>query len=131
MKQSPRLVTFFVALTLAFSCVAVGLAQNRAPRVGGYKPVAKDDPGVLEAAERALSQRGEKEGVSLKLVSVEHAERQIVAGTNYRLCLKIAIENDEDDDSAETQDVKVLVFRSLQNEYSLKSWEAEECGESN
>jgi hypothetical protein len=98
--------------------------------VGGYKPAPTDDSDVLEAAEHALSERGEKEGVSLKLVSVERAEKQVVAGINYRLCLKVAADG-EDDDSGETQDVKVMVHRSLQKEYSLKSWEVAECSESN
>ena len=127
MKNSSRGVTFLVALSLAFSCVVVGLAQTQRPIVGGYKPIAKDDAGVLEAAEHALSERGEKEGVSLKLVSVERAESQVVAGTNYRLCLKVAVD-EEEDDSGETQEVKVVVFRSLQQEYSLKSWEVAACG---
>jgi Aspartic acid proteinase inhibitor len=129
MKNSSRVVTLLVALSLAFSFAIVGLAQNR-PSLGGYKSAPTDDAEVVEAAEHALSERGEKEGVSLKLVSVERAERQVVAGTNFRLCLKVAIDGEEDD-SGETQDVKVVVFRSLQKEYSLKSWEVAECSESN
>lgn len=129
MKNSSRVVMFLVALSLAFSFAVVGFAQNR-PIVGGYKTAPTDDPEVIEAAEHAVSERAEKEGVSLKLVSVERAERQVVAGMNYRLCLKVAIDGEEEDDSGETQDVKVVVFRSLQKQYSLKSWEAAECGES-
>jgi Aspartic acid proteinase inhibitor len=125
MKKSSRVVTFLVALGITLGCAVAGQAQNR-PILGGYKTVSTDDPIVLEAAEHALSERGEKEGVSLKLVSVEHAESQVVAGTNYRLCLRVAI--DGEDESGETQDVKVVVFRSLQKEYSLKSWEVSECG---
>jgi hypothetical protein len=125
MKNSFRVATILVALSITFSCVVVGLAQTR-PIVGGYKTVATDNPEVQSAAEFAVSERSEKEGVSLKLVSVERAEQQVVAGINYRLCLKVAID-DEADDSDETQDVKVVVFRSLQKEYSLKSWEAAEC----
>lgn len=130
MKNSSRVVPLLVALSLAFSCVMVSLAQTQRPIVGGYKPANKEDSGVIEAAEHAVSERGENEGVSLKLVSVERAESQVVAGTNYRLCLKVAIDG-EDDDSGETQDVRVIVHRSLQKEYSLKSWEVTECGESN
>lgn len=129
MKKSSRVASFFVALGFVFICAVAGMAQTQRPILGGYKPIATDDAGVLEAADQALSQRGEKEGVSLKLVSVESAEYQVVAGTNYRLCLKVAIA-DEDDDSGETQDVKVLIFRSLQKEFTLKSWEVAECGES-
>jgi hypothetical protein len=128
MKMSSRAVTILVALGIAFGGVIVGLAQNR-PIVGGYKTVSTDDPEVVEAAEFAVSERSEKNSVSLQLVSVERAERQVVAGTNFKLCLKVAIA-DEEDDANETQDVQVVVFRSLQKEYSLKSWDVAECGES-
>ncbi|MDT4898031.1 MAG: hypothetical protein QOH25_3108 [Acidobacteriota bacterium] len=128
MKMSLRAVTILVALGVAFGGVIVGLAQNR-PIVGGYKSVSTDDPEVVEAAEFAVSERSEKNSVSLKLVSVERAERQVVAGTNYKLCLKVALA-DEDEDAGETQDVKVVVFRSLQNAYTLKSWDVAECNES-
>ena len=50
-----------------------------------------------------------------------------MAGTNFRLCLKVKAA-DEDDAGVEPQDVKVVVFRSLKNEYSLKSWEEGDCG---
>jgi hypothetical protein len=129
MKNSFRAATMLVALSIAFGCVAVGLAQTR-PILGGYKTVSTDDPEVKAAAEFAISERSEKESVSLNLVSIEKAESQVVAGINYRLCLKVAID-DEADDSDETQEVKVLVFRSLQKEYSLKSWEVADCDGSN
>lgn len=130
MKQISRAVPIFVAIGIALSCVVVGSAQTQRPIVGGYKAAQTDDSDVLEAAEHALSERGEKESVSLKLVSVERAEKQVVAGINYRLCLKVTIDGEEDD-SGETQDIVVVVHRSLRKEYSLKSWEVAECGESN
>lgn len=128
MKMSLRAVTILVALGVAFGGVIAGLAQNR-PIVGGYKSVSTDDPAVVEAAEFAVSNRSENNSVSLRLVSVERAERQVVAGTNFKLCLKVALA-DEDEDAGETQDVKVLVFRSLKNEHTLKSWDVAECDES-
>lgn len=129
MNKSSRVVSFCVALLMAFSCAAVGMAQQGRPIVGGYKSIAKDNEGVVAAAEHALSERGEKEGVSLKLVSIERAEYKVVAGTIYRLCLKVAIDNE--DESGDTQEVQVEVFRSLQNAFSLKSWEVAECGDNN
>jgi hypothetical protein len=125
MKKSLRAATVLVAISIALSCVVIGLAQTR-PIVGGYKTVSTDDPEVRAAAEFAVSERAEKENVSLKLVSIERAERQVVAGMNFKLCLKVAID-DEADDSDEPQGVQVVVFKSLQKQYSLKSWEVEDC----
>ena len=124
MKKSLCVVTILVALVATFSCVVVGLAQTR-PIVGGYKVVATDDPEVVAAAEFAVGEQGKKQESPISLVSVEKAEQQVVAGMNYKLCLKVRIGEDTD----ETQDVKVVVFRSLQKQYSLKSWEEESCGE--
>jgi hypothetical protein len=129
MKKSLQVVIVLVALGVAFGCTIVGLGQGR-PIVGGYKVVATDDPDVQAAAEFAVSEQKKKQGEEqVSLVSIEHAERQVVAGTNFRLCLKVSKAADEDDAGEEPQDVKVVVFRSLKNEYSLKSWEEEDCGE--
>jgi hypothetical protein len=49
----------------------------------------------------------------------------VVAGINYRLCLKVSTESDD-----APQDVKAIVYRNLKKEYSLTSWEEESCGES-
>jgi hypothetical protein len=127
MKKSLRIATVLVVLSVAFGCVIVGLAQNR-PIVGGYKVVATDDPEVVAAAEFAVSEKKGQQDGPLSLVSIEHAERQVVAGMNYRLCIKVKAA-DETDAGEETQDVKVVVFRSLQKEYSLKSWDEENCSE--
>jgi hypothetical protein len=102
---------------------AVGLAQ----RTGGYKEVAKDDDQVQAAAEFAVSEQGKKQEMTYKLVSVEHAEQQVVAGINYKLCLKVEYHK-EDDDVDTTEFVRVVVYRNLQRAYSLTSWTQEDCG---
>jgi hypothetical protein len=84
---------------------------------------------VQAAAEFAVSEQKKKQDDSpLSLVSIEHAERQVVAGTNYRLCLKVK-QADETDAGEDAQDVKVVVFKNLKQEYSLKSWDEENCSE--
>lgn len=124
MRKSLRMMIALIALSVVFGCVIVSLAQNR-PIVGGYKVAPTDDPEVVAAAEFAASAQGEKEeGTTIKLLSVEKAERQVVAGINYRLCLRVGIGDDPED-----VDVKVVVFRSLQKQYSLKSWDVETCSE--
>jgi cystatin-C len=126
MRKGLTVLTLILAAVVAFGYGRAGSAQTR-PTLGGYKTVSTDDAEVKAAAEFAVSERAEKEGVSLTLVSIESAERQVVAGTNYRLCLKVSADGEEDD-SGDTQGVKVVVFRSLQKEYVLKSWEVDDCG---
>lgn len=120
MKKSLWMMFVIVAVYVVVGGVSGVFAQQR-PIVGGYKEIANDAPGVQEAAEFAVSKQAEKQEVSITLVSVEHAERQTVAGSNYRLCLRVEIDD-------ETQDVKVVVYQNLKREYSLTSWEEEKCG---
>ena len=124
MKINLRSAIIFVALSVIFGSVTVGLAQ----RTGGYKEVAKDDAEVVAAAEFAVTEQGKKQEMTYKLVSVEHAEQQVVAGINYRLCLKVGYHK-EDDDVDTTEFVRVFVYRNLQKAYSLTSWAQENCGD--
>jgi hypothetical protein len=128
MKKSLQVVIVLVALGVVLGSVIISFGQGR-PIVGGYKEVATDDPEVQAAAEFAVSEQKKKQDDdALSLVSIEHAERQVVAGTNFRLCLKVAAGGDSDE-GAEPQNVKVVVFKNLKQEYSLKSWDEENCSE--
>jgi hypothetical protein len=112
------------AVGAAYGSTAAG---QKAPVVGGYKAIETNAPEVTSAAAFAVAAEGRKEKMTIKLVSVETAERQLVAGTNYRLCLKVETE-DTDNNVDVTETVKVVVFRSLQKAYTLKTWEKEDCG---
>jgi len=124
MRINLRGAIILVALSVISGSVTVGLAQ----RTGGYKEVANDDAEVVAAADFAVKEQGKKQELTYKLVSVEHAEQQVVAGINYRLCLKVGYHK-EDDDVDTTEFVRVVVYRNLQKAYSLTSWAQENCGE--
>ena len=124
MRNILLVASLLVAIGVTFGSSAAG---QKAPLVGGYKTVATDDPEVTAAARFAVAEQGKKDTTTIKLLSVESAERQTVAGANYRLCLKVEVE-DADNNVDVTENVKVLVFKSLQRAYTLKSWEEEDCG---
>jgi hypothetical protein len=111
------------ALLLAAFGVTFGGAREGAAgqMVGGYKPAAANDPEVTAAARFAVAARGKSENAVITLNSVLAAERQTVAGANYRLCLEVEVEG-------ATQNVRAVVFKSLQKQYQLKSWEEADCG---
>ena len=124
MKTSLRIVAFVADAVIALSCAAIVSAQ----RTGGYREIDKTDEGAVAAAEFAVKDQSEKKEITYKLVEIEHAESQVVAGINYRLCLKIGYHKADDDVDA-TEFVRVVVYRSLQNQYSLTSWTEENCGD--
>src|SRR4051812_47891376 len=124
MKKSSLML--FIAFGVFLSYGIVAQAQGR-PILGGYKEVSTDDAEVQEAAEFAVKAQGEKQETTIKLISVEHAESQSVAGRNFKLCLKVEVE-DKENNTDVTQEVQVVVYRNLQKAHSLTSWQETECG---
>ena len=123
MKRSVSLIAILSIALLALTGVMVS-----AQRTGGYREIDKADEGAEAAAEFAVKAESEKKEMTYKLVSVQHAESQTVAGINYRLCLKIGYHK-QNDDVDTTEFVRVVVYRNLQNQYSLTSWTEENCGD--
>jgi len=122
MKRSLTLIAMLSVALFVFTW-SIGSAQ----RTGGYREIDKADEGAGAAAEFAVKAESEKKEMTYKLVSIEHAEAQTVAGINYRLCLNVGYHK-QDDDVDTTEFVRVVVYRNLQNQYSLTSWTEENCG---
>jgi hypothetical protein len=125
MKRHFTFSLVLVAAAFVFASASYG-QQSRV--LGGYKAIAKTDAAAKKAAEFAVKTQAEKSEKEIELVSVVKAERQSVAGSNYRMCLKITTEGAEGQDAAEVY-VKVVVYVDLKQNYKLTSWEASDCGE--
>jgi len=123
-----RTKLIFLTATLAAMFILISTAS--AQKVGGYKQSSKTDAGARAAAEFAVDAQAERKNLTIELVAVEKAETQVVAGTNFRLCLKITTSGAEDEADV-TITVKVVVYRNLKGEYSLTSWAEEDCAPDN
>ena len=123
-----NLKMFSTLATLALSC-AFAVNNFAQVKTGGYKKIAKTDAAVVAAAEFAAQSQSKNDDAEITVQSIEKAESQTVAGTNYKLCIEV-FRIEAGDDVEIRQFIQTLVFRSLKKEYSLKSWEeAESCGE--
>jgi len=115
---------FTNGMMLLAVALSFGITTNAQRVLGGYKPAKTDDARVVAAAEFAVSDRAEKnaeqEGLTLDLV--DKAETQVVAGTNYRLCLTVKLED-------ETQQIEAVVYQNLKQAYSLTSWTIKDCAD--
>jgi hypothetical protein len=87
---------------------------------GGYGEASKTDPEVLSAARFVIKQERRKLGRQLSLISIERAEVQVVAGLNYRLCLKVKTKG-------KPREATAVVYKNLKQKYSLSSWDAGGC----
>ena len=92
------------SVSTAMLCTASAVAYPP-PIGGGWSAVETDDEGVQAAAAFAAGELGSELG------SVESAERQVVAGMNYRLKLSLS----------DGRTFNVVVFRALNGTYQLTS----------
>ncbi len=78
---------------------------------GGFSEIEKPDDETLAAAQFAVSARDP----NLKLKDIEKIEKQIVAGTNYRLTIMVS-------DHGKDRRALALVLRKLDGQHVLTSW---------
>src|SRR5436305_369233 len=90
MKKKLPLMLISVAINAVMGCV-IGLQAQQPPVAGGYQKASRTEPDVISAVKFAIKEERRKKGVRVSLISIERAETQVVAGINYRICLRIKI----------------------------------------
>ncbi|MFM9903157.1 MAG: cystatin domain-containing protein [Pyrinomonadaceae bacterium] len=118
---------FSIALSIGVF-MALAVATASAQKLGGYKEVSASDAAVRAAAEFAVSAQAEKSAKEVSLVDVIKAERQVVAGSNYRMCLKVTTQGEEGEADV-THFVQAIVYVDLKGNRKLSSWAISDCGE--
>ena len=122
----------FVAITfILMICATSAFGQKRPPNVGGYTSANVDDADVKGAAEFAVKTKAAELKQKLVLQSIAKAERQVVAGTNYRLCIEVYAPPLKDGEDGVTVWAKVVVYRAAPGAGTSKvtSWEESDCNE--
>lgn len=112
----------FIGLA-AFAAVFAFTSASSAQMVGGYKAIAVTDAGAVAAADFAISAQSAKTEVEYQLEELVKAERQVVQGMNYRLCMEVS--NGSDDSFY----VQAVVYVDLKGNRKLTSWVNSTCGD--
>lgn len=109
-------------IIIAFSFLFLfGFAGKTPAQIaGGYNATDAKSADVNLAARFAVTKESKKFGKKLKFVSVSQAARQVVAGTNYKVCLKVR-------DGRKTRTATAVVYQNLKQKYSLTSWDWDNC----
>ncbi len=113
---------YFAAVLIALGFVLTSEGFGQRPVLGGYKVIENTDAGATDAAAFAIKAQSEQTEMEFVLGEIVKAERQVVAGSNYRLCMDV---------SANGQDgsyVQAVVYVDLKQNYKLTSWAASDCG---
>lgn len=85
------------------------------PMPGGWSSVPTNDDRVQAAALAAVSAQSAASGEVLKLASIQSARRQVVAGLNYTLTLRVLRAEKE-------QTATVVVWAKLDGTHEVTSW---------
>ena len=120
MKRNLQIILTLVVLHAAVG-YATELHAQQDPVVGAYQQASVTDRDVMTAARYAVRKEKERRGGgSVKLVSIERAEKQVVAGTNYRLCLRVKIKG-------KIRRVTTVIYRNPDQMHALTSWKPGAC----
>jgi hypothetical protein len=126
MKNNRLTVFSCILFFIAFGCAANASGQIR---TGGYKPVSVSDAGAKEAADFAVGLKAEDYEAEIRLEKIIKAERQTVAGTNYRLCMEIYVPSENEGEDGVMLTILTIIYKNLQGEMKITSWNDEsDCG---
>jgi hypothetical protein len=117
-----KLPVIFVLLLLGIEVLNSHVrAQDNEPFAGGYIKMSADSPEAQSSAKFAVAARGRRMGKRIVLWKVVKAEQQVVAGMNYRLCMRVF-------ENGRARTVTAVVYKNLRNKRSLTSWANSRCG---
>ncbi len=96
-------------------------AENRVsaqdePMTGNYREISVKSKEAKNAAAFAVKTRSAKTGKHITLVKITKAERQVVAGMNYRVVIRVA------DRRGRVRTATAVVYKDLKRHMSLTSW---------
>lgn len=102
------------------SMVSHLLHRKATGALGGYSVASVFSSDVQDAADFAVIDRTRSSRQSVTLNEIVRAERRIVTGANYRLCLDVMV-------GGRYTTVLVAVHRDVLQRFSLKHWEVGQC----
>ncbi len=112
------------ALGVVFGSVSASFGQVI---TGGYGEISVEDAGAVEAAEFAVKTQRKNDKMKMSVESVRKAERQVVAGMNYKLCIEVYYPSEEDETDGVLQFIQAVVYKDLKGNFKLTSWAEAEC----
>jgi hypothetical protein len=114
--KMPLLQTLSILYFVMFALAPETAAQTP----GGYRLVPNDDSESMAAAKFAVREEGQKLGKTIVFTSLVYAQKQVVSGTNHKVCIKVKV-------NGTSKRAETVVNRDLQKQYTLKSWRWGEC----
>jgi len=119
-----QLLTYSFVLAIIFGISASFTkvsAQTDEPIAGGYATASVTDKQVRKAGAFAVTARSKRVGKTVSLISIRKAEVQVVAGLNYRVCMRVR------EGGGAVRTATAVVYRDLRKRMSLTRWKNGAC----
>ncbi len=112
--------SLFAIVIMSVIVLSLGISPAHAQDAGSYTKAETDDSEVAAAANFAVKARQKAlrktdKDANVSLTEITSASKQVVAGINYKMRLKVNI-------NYKDQVVEVVVWKKLSDEYELSSW---------
>lgn len=121
MKKQILYYSFAIIFIIGVYAGATHVAAQDGQIAGGYGDASITDKDVKSAAAYAIRTRVSRTHKKLTLVKIQKAEMQVVAGLNYRICMRVK------DSRGRRSTVTAVVYKNLQNRKSLSRWKTGGC----
>ena len=117
-------IAILSTLVLAgLSVQAAAQAQVMTPRmVGGYEDASPREKNIRAAAVAAIREHAKREHDSVILVKINKAEKQVLSGMNYRLCMDVRRGR-----RGRVHTVTAVVYKPIRKPMRLTNWEEGGC----
>ena len=113
-----------IVLSSFLFLVFLGVSASRSSAqeiTGGYGPIPIKSRMVNNIAYFAVNTKNKRSAKKVTLAKVLEAESQVVAGMNYKICMRVR------DRRGRVSTVTAIVYRDLRGRQSLTSWELGSC----
>ncbi len=111
-------------MKILFGLVLLGSLAAAQQMPGSFGNADIKNPQVIAAAKYALETKNtamKRSGSrAYTLLEIEKAQIQVVAGLNYRVCIKVKL-------GSVQRVAEAMVYQNLQQQYSLSSWTWGKC----
>jgi hypothetical protein len=119
MKNLSKILIFTALIMGALAIQSQTHAQDT-PIVGGYGEISVRSAEAQSSAKFAVSARARRTRKRIVLWKVVKAEQQVVAGMNYRVCMRVFV-------GGKARTVTAVVYKNLRQKRSLTSWQPGGC----
>ena len=116
------ILKYALATIMLAGGMAISAAAQTPDMVGGYSDAKTSDKEIVRASKVALRDHSRKEGHSVTLVKINKAEKQVVAGMNYRLCMSVRRGR-----HGKVHTVTAVVYEPIRKPWRLTNWQEGGC----